>query len=151
MNCIHNASAAQLPNGETCKVSNSTPIMDSIEVPLPDPAQLPDLTGRKVRDPKDCRTNLYIIGVAPTCWGKESARKSNLKILTAAVAEKMLGESLGSASGLANAVAVSPAILFQIDEMGQYLQSVGSAKNAILDADSPRALAAVLIVEQRVH
>jgi Protein of unknown function (DUF3987) len=90
---------------------------------------LATLTGRRISDAQGTRTNLYAIGVAGTSTGKQRAREVNKEILFAAGLERMIGaESIGSAQGLVNEVVCNPAILFQLDEMGRYLRTMGDAK-----------------------
>jgi hypothetical protein len=90
---------------------------------------LATLTGRKITDTQGTRTNLYCIGVAGTSTGKQRGRECNKEILYAAGLERMIGaESIGSAQGLVNEVFCNPAVLFQPDEMGRYLRTMGDAK-----------------------
>jgi hypothetical protein len=96
-------------------------------------ALLATLTGRKVTDTQGTRTNLYCIGVAGTSTGKQRAREVNKDLLYQSGLEAMIGpESIGSAQGLVAAVEVQPAILFQLDEFGRYLKTMGDAREAYL-------------------
>ena len=89
------------------------------------------LTGRKVRDASGIRTNVYILGVAGSGEGKESARQTNKKILFASGASSLVGaESWASGPGLLKAVETSPAVLFQNDEIGRFLQTTNNAKSS---------------------
>jgi|GEM_PF-1037173 hypothetical protein len=89
---------------------------------------LATLTGRKIADRQGSRTNLYCLGVCGTSQGKERAREVNKEILCASGLDSLLGpESFASAPGLFNAVALQPAILFQLDEIGRYLKTMGDA------------------------
>jgi hypothetical protein len=86
------------------------------------------ITGRKVQDETGTRTNLYVVGVAASGSGKEHARKINKRILSSITQHEMLGaESFASYQGLINSVEQSPAILFQIDEMGKLLEALAKA------------------------
>lgn len=83
------------------------------------------ITGRKVTDDLGTRTNVYILGLAPSGGGKEHARKINKEILMRAGAESMIGpERVGSHSGMITAIHEQPAILFQIDEIGRLLSTM---------------------------
>lgn len=94
---------------------------------------LATLTGRKVTDTQGTRTNLYCIGVCNTSQGKERARLVNVELLYNSGLERLIGpEGIGSAQGLAVAVAANPAILFQLDEFGKYLGTMGSARESYL-------------------
>src|SRR5205085_5715475 len=73
------------------------------------------LAGRKVRDNRDNRTNLYIVGTAPSGMGKDHARKINKKILYRAGLDELAGcEEIASDAGLLSAVAAHPPTLLQI-------------------------------------
>ena len=89
------------------------------------------LAGRKVRDERGNRTNLYCVGVAPSGSGKDHARKVNKNILFAAgLVEHEGNEDLASDAGLVTAVEAEPASLFQIDEFGRFLRTIGDPKRA---------------------
>ena len=89
------------------------------------------LCARKVRDERGNRTNLYCVGIAPSGAGKEHARKVNKNILFAAdLLEHEGSEDLASDAGLLAAVEIEPAILFQIDEFGRFLRTIGDPKKA---------------------
>jgi len=94
---------------------------------------LATLTGRKVTDTQGTRTNLYCIGVAGTSTGKQRAREVNKDVLAMAGLDRMIGpESIGSAQGLVTAVELEPSILFQLDEIGRYLKTMGDAREPYL-------------------
>jgi len=89
------------------------------------------LCARKVRDERGNRTNLYCVGIAASGAGKEHARKVNKNILFAAdLIEHDGSEDLASDAGLLAAVEIEPAILFQIDEFGRFLRTIGDPKKA---------------------
>jgi hypothetical protein len=89
------------------------------------------LAARKVRDERGNRTNLYCVGIAPSGAGKDHARKVNKNILFAAdLVEHEGNEDLASDAGLVTAVENEPAILFQIDEFGRFLRTIGDPKKA---------------------
>jgi hypothetical protein len=89
------------------------------------------LAARKVRDERGNRTNVYCVGVAPSGAGKDNARKVNKNILFAAdMVEHEGNEDLASDAGLVTAVEAEPAVLFQIDEFGRFLRTIGDPKKA---------------------
>lgn len=89
------------------------------------------LTGRKIKDRNGCRTNAYILSVAASGEGKDAARKTNKRILYAAGAGSFVGaESWASGPGLLAAVEKQPAVLFQNDEVGRFLQTTGDAQRS---------------------
>lgn len=89
------------------------------------------LAARKVRDERGNRTNLYCVGIAPSGAGKDHARKVNKNILFEAGLNHLEGsEDLASDAGLVTAVEREPAILFQLDEFGRFLRTIGDPKKA---------------------
>ena len=88
------------------------------------------LAGRRVRDPGDNRTNLYVLGLAHSSAGKDSPRKLNARIAHAAGLGRCLGERLASGEGLQDALFVEPCMLVQTDEIDGMLQSINRAKDA---------------------
>ncbi len=89
------------------------------------------LAARKVRDERGNRTNVYCIGIAPSGAGKDHARKVNKNILFQSGLNQHEGnEDLASDAGLVTAVEAQPAILFQIDEFGRFLRTIGDPKKA---------------------
>ena len=89
------------------------------------------LAARKDQRRPGNRTNLYSVGVAPSGEGKDHARKVNKNVLFAAdMVEHEGNEDLASDAGLVTAVETEPAILFQIDEFGRFLRTIGDPKKA---------------------
>lgn len=89
------------------------------------------LAARKVRDERGNRTNLYCVGIAPSGAGKDHARKINKNVLFQSGLNDHEGnEDLASDAGLIAAVENEPAILFQIDEFGRFLRTIGDPKKA---------------------
>jgi len=92
---------------------------------------LATLTGRKIADEYGTRTNLYCLGVCETGGGKEHGRQVNKDILFQAGLDKLIGpEGIASHAGLVSAVERQPAILFQLDEIGRMLRTLGDAGRA---------------------
>jgi hypothetical protein len=87
------------------------------------------LAGRKVRDPGDNRTNLYMLGLAHSSAGKDWPRKLNTRILFAIGAAGCLGERFSSGEGIQDALYLSPSMLFQTDEIDGMLQSMSKSRD----------------------
>jgi len=88
------------------------------------------LAGRKVRDPGDNRTNIYLLGLAHSSGGKDWPRKVNTQILQRVGMASRLGEQLASGEGIQDALFATPSMLFQTDEIDTLLQSMKRARDA---------------------
>jgi hypothetical protein len=88
------------------------------------------LAGRKVRDPGDNRTNLYLLGLAHSSAGKDRPRKINAEILHTIGLGGQIGGRFASGEGLQDALFTEPTMLFQTDEIDGMLQSINKARDA---------------------
>lgn len=88
------------------------------------------LAGRKVRDPGDNRTNIYLLGLAHSAAGKDWPRKLNTRVLHQAGLADGLGERFASGEGIQDALFAHPAMLFQTDEIDGMLQSINRSRDA---------------------
>ena len=88
------------------------------------------LAGRKVRDPADNRTNLYLLGLAHSAAGKDHPRKINTRIIHAVGLAECLGDKFASGEGIQDALFVTPCMMFQTDEIDGMLQSINKARDA---------------------
>lgn len=89
------------------------------------------LAGRRYRTSTDLRTNVYAVGIADSGAGKDHARKQIKRVLYAAgLAQYLGGSDIASGSALRTALARHPAMLFQIDEFGDWLRDVLGDKAA---------------------
>lgn len=89
------------------------------------------ITGRKVQDRRQLRTNGYYLGLAAAGAGKNFARQLNAKILYELGEQDMVGPSkLKSSAGLVNALVIQPACLFQLDEISRLLQTMKNPKES---------------------
>ncbi|MFH1865470.1 MAG: bifunctional DNA primase/polymerase [Candidatus Eisenbacteria bacterium] len=88
------------------------------------------LAGRKVRDPGDNRTNLYLLGLAHSSAGKDRPRKINTEILHAIGLADQVGARFASGEGIEDALFNEPCMLFQTDEIDGMLQSINKARDA---------------------
>ena len=77
------------------------------------------LAGRKVRDPGDNRTNLYLLGLAHSSAGKDRPRKVNTEILHAIGMSRCVGGRFASGEGIQDALFIEPCMLFQTDEIDE--------------------------------
>lgn len=88
------------------------------------------LFGRRYQGHTGIRTNLYMVGVAPTGAGKEHSRSCMKALLGLAGQNELLGgDKIISAAGVATMLAKFPRRLVQLDEIGLFLQAIGH-KNA---------------------
>jgi hypothetical protein len=88
------------------------------------------LAGRRVRDPGDNRTNLYVLGLAHSAAGKDWPRKLNIKILQKIGMADCIGERFASGEGIQDSLLTTPSMLFQTDEIDGLLQSINKARDA---------------------
>ncbi len=88
------------------------------------------LTGRRVRDSGDNRTNIYLLGLAHSAAGKDHPRKVNTRIAHEVGLAECLGERFASGEGVQDALFINPCMLFQTDEIDGMLQSINKAKDA---------------------
>jgi hypothetical protein len=88
------------------------------------------LAGRKVRDPGDNRTNIYLLGLAYSSVGKDWIRKLNSKILFRIGLSSCLKDRLASGEGIQEAINSHPCLIFQSDEIDALLLSINRAKDA---------------------
>jgi hypothetical protein len=83
------------------------------------------ILGRRYSTESGLRTNLYLVGVGPTGCGKNHARTAAKKVLQACDMENRLGgEELASGQAIISRVAISPSVLFQLDEFGMLMAAV---------------------------
>ncbi len=88
------------------------------------------LAGRKVRDPGDVRTNLYLLGLAHSAAGKDHPRKTNTRVLHHVGLANCLGDRFASGEGLQDGLFLAPSMLFQTDEIDGMLLSITKARDA---------------------
>ncbi len=83
------------------------------------------LTGGKVTDKIRTRTNLFLIGLAPSGGGKDHSRKLNRHILRMAGHGEAVGpERIGSHAGIISTMAEQWLTLFQLDEIGHLVMAM---------------------------
>jgi hypothetical protein len=88
------------------------------------------LAGRRVRDPGDNRTNLYLLGLAHSAAGKDWPRKLNMQILQQLGMADCVGERFASGEGIQDSLHLTPSMLFQTDEIDGLLQSISKSRDA---------------------
>ena len=87
------------------------------------------LAGRKVSDPGDVRSNLYLLGLAYSSGGKDQPRKVNRAIAKHIGVGHCIGDGIASGEGIEDALAATPCMLFQTDEIDAMLHSIKEAKD----------------------
>jgi hypothetical protein len=88
------------------------------------------LAGRKVCDPGDNRTNIYLLGLAHSAAGKEWPRRTNTQIIHRIGLAECLGDRFASGEGIQDALFLNPSMLFQTDEIDGVLQAINKATDA---------------------
>ncbi|PCJ54609.1 MAG: hypothetical protein COA79_21745 [Planctomycetota bacterium] len=89
------------------------------------------LASRKVRDSGDNRTNMYILSLAHSGTGKDWPRKVNIKVLNSIGMESNIANKFASGEGLEDTLNVTPAMLFQTDEIDTMLQSMKNSNDGL--------------------
>ena len=93
-------------------------------------ALIGSVTGRKIRDPQNTRTNVYFILAGDAGSGKDHARRQNENILASAGALKLLAsEEMTSDSALAKTLSIFASRLFQPDEVGRWLATADAKRS----------------------
>ena len=88
-------------------------------------ALMSTITAGKVVDKLRTRTNLYVMGLAPSGGGKDHARKLNRLLLRAAGHGEVVGpERIGSHAGIIACMAEQWLTLFQLDEIGHLVMAM---------------------------
>jgi hypothetical protein len=87
------------------------------------------LAGRRVRDPADNRTNLYLLGLANSGTGKDYPRKVNTKVLLLAGQADAIGDTFASGEGIEDRMFVQPAMLFQTDEIDGLMTAIHKGRD----------------------
>lgn len=85
------------------------------------------LGARKVQDQLHNRTNLYILALAPSGYGKDYPRKINAEVLCQIGMENLLLSRIGSGEGLEDHLCSCPTVLVQTDEIDGLLLQVKGA------------------------
>ena len=88
-------------------------------------ALMSTLTGGKVQTNKRARTNLYILGLAPSGAGKDHSRQLNTRVLAECGLSNRIGpEAIGSHAGIISQMDAEWCTLFQIDEIAHLLHAM---------------------------
>ena len=88
-------------------------------------ALLSVITGHKVRDFRNLRTNSYVISLAPSGAGKDDARKVNKNILRRLNHPHLLAPTkIKSSAGMISALVKQNPSLFQLDELSGVLRTM---------------------------
>ena len=79
------------------------------------------LCGRKVREPGDLRTNLYLLALVGASSGKDFPRKVNTHVIEQIGDIMALGDKFVSGEGLQDSLFIQPNMLYQNDEIDELL------------------------------
>lgn len=99
------------------------------------------LLGRRVQTQSGLRTNVYLIGVSPSGSGKDHSRGAIKNLAAAAGVQHLLGgEDVTSDAAILSATHRQPSILFQIDEVGHFINSALNTRAAAYTKTIPQTL-----------
>jgi len=87
------------------------------------------LCARKVREPGDLRTNLYILALTGSSGGKNFPRNINTHVLTSISEAKCLGDKFASGEGIQDELYRRQAKLYQNDEIDGLIQAVNKSRD----------------------
>lgn len=87
------------------------------------------LAGRRVKDERNNRTNIYLVALAQPSTGKDHPRQVNLAVASAHGLGASVAEAFGSGEGLEDAVYLHPAILFEVDEFDTVFNALKYGKD----------------------
>jgi hypothetical protein len=88
------------------------------------------LAGRKFRDKRNNFTNVYLIALANSGTGKDHPRKVNNDIAAMTGLVNTMSDSFASGAGLEDSMFMTPAQLFQMDEVDWLFNTLKGAKDA---------------------
>jgi len=77
---------------------------------------LAHLSGRRYRDSRNLRTNIYLIALAESGSGKDCPRKVNVNLAAEVGLMPTMADRFASGPGLEDALLLRPASFFQVDE-----------------------------------
>lgn len=87
------------------------------------------LAGRMYESPTELRTNVYLVSLAPTGYGKDHARKSIKKLAAKTNLTRFIGgERIMSASGMRTDVEQQPSIMYMLDEFGGFMKGMNDPR-----------------------
>lgn len=86
------------------------------------------LAGRRYAGPTNLRTNVYVVGLAESGFGKDHARATIKSLATKAgvLGRYFGGEDIKSGSALRARVMANPSLIYLIDEFGGFLRKISS-------------------------
>lgn len=89
------------------------------------------LAGRRYEGPTKLRSNVYIVGLAASGFGKEHPRAAIKSLASASgtLAKFFGGNKISSSSALRNRVKQNPSLVYMIDEFGGFMRKVTSPKS----------------------
>ena len=88
------------------------------------------LCGRKVREPGDLRTNVYLLALASSSAGKNYPRQINGHLAIAGNLVETLRRKFSSGEGIEDRLEAHPCSFYQTDEIDGILQAVARSKDA---------------------
>lgn len=96
-------------------------------------AMLSHLTGRNFRDPRNLRTNIYLLALADSGVGKDYPRKVNMNLAGQLGIMPTMADRFASAEGLEDALLVHPASFFQVDEVDTLFAALQEKKDSAME------------------
>jgi hypothetical protein len=91
------------------------------------------LCGRKVREPGDLRTNLYLLALANASSGKDFARKVIKAVARQVGYNRGIGDKFSSGQAIEDSLLLTPNLLFLSDEFDAILNGIKKGKDSCND------------------
>ena len=101
------------------------------------------LGGRRYKGPSGLRTNVYLIGLAPSGAGKATLMDAIINAMLAAhskLYEMYVGDEIASVQGLRSRLRQNPSVVYVQDEFGKFLAKIISAKASSNEKEIATAL-----------
>lgn len=94
---------------------------------------LAHLSGRNYRDPRNLRTNIYLLALADSGVGKDFPRKINMNLASELGIMGGMADRFASAEGLEDALLIRPCSFFQVDEVDTLFASLAEHGDSAME------------------
>lgn len=96
-------------------------------------SMLSHLSGRNFRNPRNLRTNIYMLALADSGVGKDYPRKVNMNLAAELGIMPTMADRFASAEGLEDALLIHPSSFFQVDEVDTLFAALQDKKDSAME------------------